>query len=333
MAEIQQQLATLLGRESVSQIRKTDENPPRVSVIDVVEAITGQAKNNAGKTLDRIKESYPEVSPNWRNFRFPGRGQRDTRVADVRGIVEVIMLLPGHTAARIRRQAAELLCRWLGGDLAIIDEVCALRGFQEQLAGQAPEDPRRIFGEAVEASSSASGPQLAQVLSTVYQRLTNQEQTLAVQGQLLARIHERLEQDRQRVNLNVRAPKRAAPHQPQIARDIAGAGRPFPVARFLDQKEREDPTWKCARRSFVPTFGMQVQVLKKKKLKEEGKVAVYVEQNHRAQLLYTEDDRELMEEAWQLTTAHREDLAGGPGNPQAAPVAQDRPSVMDMLRG
>ena len=78
---------------------------------------------------------------------------------------------------------------------------------------------------------------------------------------------------------------------------------------------------------------MQVQVLKKKKLKDEGRAAVYIEQNHRPQLLYTEEDRGLMEEAWELTTAHREDLAGRLGNPQAAPMLQDRPSVMDMLRG
>ena len=65
---------------------------------------------------------------------------------------------------------------------------------------------------------------------------------------------------------------------------------------------------------------MQVQVLKKKKLKDEGRAAVYIEQNHRPQLLYTEEDRGLMEEAWELTTAHREDLAGRPGNPQVAPM-------------
>ncbi len=47
-----------------------------------------------------------------------------------------------------------------------------------------------------------------------------------------------------------------------------------------------------------------------------------------------EEDRELMEEAWTLTTAHREDLAGRPGNPQEeALVVQNRPSVMDMLHG
>ena len=69
MADVQQQLGALLGRE-VKQLRTTNEDPPRISVIDVVEAITGQAKHNAGKTLDRIKASYPEVSPSWRNYRF-----------------------------------------------------------------------------------------------------------------------------------------------------------------------------------------------------------------------------------------------------------------------
>ena len=48
---------------------------------------------------------------------------------------------------------------------------------------------------------------------------------------------------------------------------------------------------------------MQVQVLKKKKLKEEGRAALYIKQNHRPQLLYTEEDRGLMEEAWELTAA------------------------------
>ena len=64
--------------------------------------------------------------------------------------MEIVMLLPGRHAARIRRQAAELLCRYLGGDLALVDEVCRNRGFQEQLAVQAPEDPRHLFGEVVD---------------------------------------------------------------------------------------------------------------------------------------------------------------------------------------
>ena len=105
------------------------------------------------------------------------------------------------------------------------------------------------------------------------------------------------------------------------------------MAKFLDEKEREDPTWQGARRSFAPAFGTVVQVLKKKKLREDGAQPIFVEQNHRARILYTEDDRELMEEAWLLTKAHREDLAGCPANPQDAPPVLDRPTVMDMLRG
>ena len=125
----------------------------------------------------------------------------------------------------------------MGEDLTLVDEVCRIRGFQEQLAVQSPEDPRRLFGDVVEASSSTS-TQLANLFAAMNQRLTNQEQTLSAQGQLLARIHESLEHDRARVNLNVRAPKRAAPQRPPITRDLAGVGRLFPVARFLDAKER-----------------------------------------------------------------------------------------------
>ena len=72
-------------------------------------------------------------------FRFLGRGQRDTPVVDVRGIVEIVMLLPGRHAARLRRQTAELLCRYPAGDLTLVDEVCRIRGFQEELAVAKPE--------------------------------------------------------------------------------------------------------------------------------------------------------------------------------------------------
>ena len=44
MSDVQQHLGALLGRE-VKQLRTTDEDPPCISVIDVVGAITGQAKN------------------------------------------------------------------------------------------------------------------------------------------------------------------------------------------------------------------------------------------------------------------------------------------------
>ena len=111
------------------------------------------------------------------------------------------------------------------------------------------------------------------------------------------------------------------------------------MAKFLYQKEREDFAWREARRSFAPTFGILVQVLKKRKLKEEGKPAIDIEQNQRPQLLYTEDDRGLMEEAWSMTEAHREELVSRSAAPAAvAPAALPAPMlamprVLAMLQG
>ena len=153
--DVPTQLSALLGR-GIKQFRITDEKPPRISVIDVAVAVTAHGANYASEAVRILCRSYPEVHEKIVDFKFPGKGQRKTPIIDVQGAVELVLLLPGRYAAQVRRQAAELLCRWLGGDLSIIDEVCAIRGLQEQLAARAPEDPRRMFGEAIEASSSPS---------------------------------------------------------------------------------------------------------------------------------------------------------------------------------
>ena len=327
------QLSTLLGRE-VKQLRKTDEVPPRVSIVDVAALITGKDKNQAAEDFRRLTTRYPDVKAKCFDVKFRDsrgrRGQKETPVTDARGIVEIIMLLPGQQAARVRRTAAELLCRYLGGDLSLVNEVCRNRGMQEQLAVQNPDDARRVFGESVEATTPMGEEQLARVCTAIVTRTVP-----AILEQVTAHIEERLAhvESRQRVNLNVRAPKRAAAHNQPLARDITQAGRPYPVSMFLDMKERADPSWRSARKSFAPSFGMQVQILKKRKLKADGVEGIYVEQNHRPQLLYTEQDRALMEEAWALTEAHREDLAGlRRPSMRALPAASSRASVVDMLR-
>ena len=50
-------------------------------------------------------------------FKFPGRRQRDTPVANARAICEVVMLLPGKAAAAFRKETASILVRYLGGIL------------------------------------------------------------------------------------------------------------------------------------------------------------------------------------------------------------------------
>ena len=81
--DIPVQLASLLGGEVV-QIRKTDENPPRISVIDVVQAITGQTQSNSAGALRRLRHDHPEVVTNCSKLKFKGERQRDTPVTDAK---------------------------------------------------------------------------------------------------------------------------------------------------------------------------------------------------------------------------------------------------------
>ena len=81
------QLAALLGKDMV-HIRKTDEVPARISIIDVTVAVSGGSQHDAAWTLRRLSDQYPEVGTNCSHLKFKGRGQRDMPVTGVRGVVE-----------------------------------------------------------------------------------------------------------------------------------------------------------------------------------------------------------------------------------------------------
>jgi hypothetical protein len=98
---VEQELAPVLGIAMVHmpKIRATSHTPPRVAIYDVISLISGLDGNHAGKAFRELVQQHPEVHSNGVNFKFPGRGQRETPVADAKGIVEIIMLLPGKRAA------------------------------------------------------------------------------------------------------------------------------------------------------------------------------------------------------------------------------------------
>jgi hypothetical protein len=85
--DIHTQLAVLLGRQTV-HIRKTDEDPPRISIIDVIAAVTGKDKNHAAEDLRRLAARHPDINANCVNVKFRdsrGRhGQKDTLVTNAR---------------------------------------------------------------------------------------------------------------------------------------------------------------------------------------------------------------------------------------------------------
>ena len=83
------------------QIRKTTEEPPRLSVIDVIALITGQSQNNAHNVLQRLSAAYPETAIGDK-VKFPGRGQHPTHVCSTEQLEKVLALLPGRAAAEFR---------------------------------------------------------------------------------------------------------------------------------------------------------------------------------------------------------------------------------------
>ena len=138
-----------LTEGAVHGIRKTAEDPPRVSVLDVISAVTGDS-NNASHIHSRLQEQFPEVQSGSTNFKFPGRGQRETPITTVQGAVTIVMLLPGRAAAHVRKQAASTLVRYLGGDLSMVDEIARNHLAQQELD---EDEPARLFGQQVESDA------------------------------------------------------------------------------------------------------------------------------------------------------------------------------------
>jgi hypothetical protein len=93
---------------SGQQIRTTADG--QFSVFDVLVAFGAADKSSNAKTvLDRISVRYPEVTTICSNFKFPGRGQRETPVASEEGIYQILMLCPGNRAAEFRKWAAGII--------------------------------------------------------------------------------------------------------------------------------------------------------------------------------------------------------------------------------
>ena len=144
---------TELTDGTVNQIRKTAENPPRISIYDVLQLVTGCSAQHCTQVFQRLVQNFPDVHTSVVNFKFSGRGQKETPVTDARGIVDIIMVLPGKAAASIRRQASNVLVRYLGGDPTLVEEIAANRFAQEELSETDPNNCFRIFGQTVESEA------------------------------------------------------------------------------------------------------------------------------------------------------------------------------------
>jgi hypothetical protein len=120
-------VATLrdITEAELRRIRKADG---KVAVCDVIRAVTGQGATTCSKTWHRLTDSHPELLEMCKSCKFKsaGRGShKETVVTDARGIVQIMMLLPGQAAAAFRKNAAVVIVRYLGGDPCLVEQIAA----------------------------------------------------------------------------------------------------------------------------------------------------------------------------------------------------------------
>lgn len=125
------------------------------SVYDVIQLVTGCRKDATPTMFARMSEQFPDVRTLCSDFKFPGQGQRLTPCAPTSTLVEIAWLCPGRAAKEFRRQGAVTLCRALGGDLSLIDEIRERHGLvnaqeQEMLLAGTGVTAAEANGQAIE---------------------------------------------------------------------------------------------------------------------------------------------------------------------------------------
>ena len=136
---------------NLTQGIRVDQATQKGSVYDVIQAVLYGNVRNSAQTFARLITQHPSISPRCYKLRINGKG-RVTPVADAPTLIEVAWLLPGKTATEFRRKGAESVCRLLGGDLSLVDEV---QRRHAQVAGTAEE------GFLLAASGQGSSIQVA----------------------------------------------------------------------------------------------------------------------------------------------------------------------------
>jgi hypothetical protein len=110
------------GEYSGLRIRKVDDVPPKISVYDLIAAVTGAMNpRQAWININRRFEGPDELKCS--SHKFAGQGQNQTPVVDARGAVKIINHLSGPRAARFRDVCADIVVRFAEGDESLVEEI------------------------------------------------------------------------------------------------------------------------------------------------------------------------------------------------------------------
>jgi hypothetical protein len=119
-------------------------------LLDVALAVTGKPKKDCKKLLANAIQTYTDFAQRLSTLDEPDG--EVLRTADICGVVETVMLLPGKMDASVRPEAARTLVRCLGGDLALAEQVIANRTRPDVLRVDSPDTAARVVGGVAEAA-------------------------------------------------------------------------------------------------------------------------------------------------------------------------------------
>jgi len=94
-----------------------------LSTRDIIMHVCGKDLNHAAEIWRRLDvDRKKEVEP-ISMFQFPGRGQSKQPVVTLPSAIKLVMALPGHQATAYRIKFAEIISRYLNGDVSLSKEI------------------------------------------------------------------------------------------------------------------------------------------------------------------------------------------------------------------
>ena len=114
----------------------------KVSVYDAIAFSTGH--KNPRDVWNELLERVPEVVGKCDNFKFPGKGQRETPVATLQVFLEILVTLPGRLAAQVREEAVRCLIRVMESDVTLAEEIISRVSNPQDLESLEEAVKRRI---------------------------------------------------------------------------------------------------------------------------------------------------------------------------------------------
>lgn len=144
------------------------------------------SEGQARKIWERMLEEYPELnssadvtsSHNCRAFQFQGERERETPVADIKGIVEMLLLVPGQRAAKFRKSVVDVFVRFVGGDETLVEKIRGFAHVQRFLQANDPNHPATAFGDYVERRQAEEGASEEERKAKIEQALAHNQRVL-----------------------------------------------------------------------------------------------------------------------------------------------------------